>query len=98
MTRRTFLAGAGAGAVAAQAAPAGWGRQRTGANCFNAKVDAAWMDAAAAARIGVVRLAWEKWGGRDYLLGSADDYRGLVAGHLKQLIATLDALAARRID
>lgn len=74
-----------------------WAQRRTGANCFNRSVTPAWIEAAQAARITTVRLAFEKWGGTDYLLGSADAYRGLVPAHLKQLIATLDRFAAHKV-
>jgi hypothetical protein len=53
------------------------------------------MDTATATGIQVVRLTYEKWGGRDFLIGSADEYRGLRAPHLKQLIAVLDGMHRR---
>ena len=44
-----------------------------------------------------MRLSYEKWGGRDFLLGSADQYQNLNASHLKQLLTVLDQFAARHI-
>lgn len=74
-----------------------WAVQRRGANCFNRRVGEGWLRAARGAGIGTVRLAYEKWGGQDFLLGSADSYRGLRAEHLKELIGTLDRFAAARL-
>lgn len=56
------------------------------------------MDAAAAAGIPLVRLAYEKWGPRDYLLGSADAYQQLQAADLRELVGVLDGFAARKIS
>ena len=55
------------------------------------------MEAASGADIGLVRLTYEKWGDRDFLLLSADEYHALSAPHLKQLIGVLDALQHARI-
>ncbi len=97
MRRREFLAGSLAVQGLRADAIQGWDAQRVGANCFNRRVTVPWMDATQAARIQVVRLAYEKWGPRDYLLGSADLYKQLVASHLKSLLAVLDGFAARGI-
>lgn len=97
MQRREFLGAALALQGSRADGVTGWERQRVGANCFNRRVSAAWMDAAKAAGIGLVRLAYEKWGPRDYLLGSADSYEQLVAADLKELIAVLDGFAARKM-
>lgn len=70
-----------------------WDHQRKGANCFNRTLSAEWFDAASRAGIRLVRLAYGKWRGerRDFLLGSADDYMGLVAADLAQLVRALDS-------
>ncbi len=60
MHRRTLLGALFSMAI--QAAPRSpWSRQRIGANCFNRKITDRWLAAAARARIGTVRLAYEKW-------------------------------------
>lgn len=90
MLRRNLL-------LALAQSPSYWATQRRGANCFNQKVPVSWVEAAAKARIGMVRLAFEKWAPRDFLIGSADRYTQLVPAHLKQLVKTLDDFAAHRI-
>ena len=76
MRRRTFLGALlSTGTHAASAGP--WSRQRTGANCFNREVSERWLDAASQARIGTVRLTYEKWDGQP-------------SPPLRQLVATLD--------
>ncbi len=72
----------------ANAAP--WALQRKGTNCFNRHVSDEWIGAALEAKIRTVRLSYEKWGGRDYLIGSADDYRHLTSAHLKELLRILN--------
>jgi endoglucanase len=71
--------------------------QRIGANCFNQLVTPQWLAAAKQADIRLVRLAYEKWGTGDFLLGSADEYRGLVASDLKKLIGVLDQFSAHEL-
>jgi hypothetical protein len=68
MRRHAFLTAALTSiAGSAQAHPARL-RQRTGANCFNRRVTPRWVEAAARADIGLVRLSYEKWDDRDFLL------------------------------
>ncbi|MCY4188305.1 MAG: cellulase family glycosylhydrolase [Bryobacterales bacterium] len=73
-----------------------WNTPRHGANCFNREVSQEWLDAAAQAGIGMVRLAYGKWPSdeRDFLLGDAGQYAGLVAADLARLVETLDAADA----
>jgi hypothetical protein len=69
-----------------------WDKHHKGANIFNKKMtDEIWV-AAKNANIKLVRLAPDKWQGqsKDFLIGNADDYRGLVPEDLKQLIKVLD--------
>jgi len=69
-----------------------WDRQRIGANWFNQVPTREWLEAAAKANIKLVRLAFGKWKGkrRDFLLGSADNYAGLVAEDFATLERCLD--------
>lgn len=69
-----------------------WDRQRQGANCFNDALAREWFEAASQAGIRLVRLAYGKWKSerRDFLLGSADQYEGLVAADLAELVRVLD--------
>ena len=54
-----------------------WDVQRRGANNFNGiATQEKWFEAAAATGIEWVRLAWGKR--RNFLMGSADNYAGLV--------------------
>lgn len=57
-----------------------WDTQRKGTNFFNNVPNEAWFDAAAAANMGTIRFVYDKWEGRqrDFLIGNADDYTGLV--------------------
>lgn len=73
-----------------------WDEPRKGANCFNRDLSQEWFDAAAQAGISLVRVAYGKWPSedRDFLLGSADRYTGLVAADLAQLLKALDAADA----
>lgn len=64
-----------------------WDTQRKGANIFNVKMtNEIWQDAANA-NIKLIRLAPDKWQGkeRDFLIGNADHYNGLVTEDLNQL-------------
>jgi endoglucanase len=69
-----------------------WDSPTAGANLFNEVETAERLQAAAAAGFRVVRIAPDKWHGtgRDFLLGSADDYRGLPPEDLKRLRVVLD--------
>ncbi|MDR2633980.1 MAG: glycoside hydrolase family 5 protein [Treponema sp.] len=62
------------------------GPQR-GTNCMNAVPTEAWFKDAKAINIQWVRLVYDKWDaeGRDFLLGNADDYQGLVQKDLNAL-------------
>ncbi|MEM7657465.1 MAG: cellulase family glycosylhydrolase [Bacteroidota bacterium] len=57
-----------------------WNQQRKGTNYFNGTPTREWFLAAAEANIRLIRLTFEKWQGeeRDFLMGDADDYQGLV--------------------
>lgn len=80
-------------AVVANGAPIDWwNQQRIGANCFNEVPRAEWFEAASSAGIGLVRLTYDKWNGerRDFLLGDAGDYQGLVEADLAELRRVLD--------
>jgi endoglucanase len=59
-----------------------WDSQRRGANWFNATPTREWLVAAREAGIRVVRLAPNKWESarRDFLIGDADRYEGIVDG------------------
>jgi hypothetical protein len=87
-----LLVAAGVGAPGAAAPIEYWDRQRIGANYFNEVPTREWFEAAAAANIRMVRLVGDKWkgGGRDFLLGNADDYRGLVEEDFARLRLFLD--------
>jgi len=76
-----------------------WNQQRIGANCFNEVPRAEWFEAASAAGIGLVRLTYDKWKGerRDFLLGNAGDYQGLVESDLAELRRVLDIAEANGI-
>jgi hypothetical protein len=76
-----------------------WNTPRRGANFFNRVETDARFRAAAAAGIGLVRLAPDKWETRerDFLLGDADAYRGLVPADLARLRAVLDLAHARGV-
>jgi len=69
-----------------------WNTQRRGANCFNAVSTREWWIAAKDARIEIVRLAPDKWPSqhRDFLIGNADRYEGLIAADFLQLKTALD--------
>ena len=69
-----------------------WDTQRKGANCFNVVPKEAWFQAARDAGIEWVRLAFGKWRGarRDFLMGDADRFTGIVQEDLAKLIEVLD--------
>jgi len=74
-----------------------WNEPRKGANVFNsAPPDEAFFRALADSGASWVRLAYGKWPGahRDFLMGDAGDYAGLVAEDLATLRRTLDAAHA----
>lgn len=69
-----------------------WNTQRKGANFFNKTPQKAWFDAAANANIRCIRLVYDKWDSsqRDFLIGNADEYTGLVAEDVDFLRSQLD--------
>ncbi|MFO0973650.1 MAG: cellulase family glycosylhydrolase [Phycisphaerae bacterium] len=82
-------------AIALGAPPAAidfWNQQRRGANLFDAVETRTRLEAAAKMGIEFVRIAPDKWkaAGRDFLIGNADDYRGIPEADLAQLRAVLD--------
>ncbi|MEG2804760.1 cellulase family glycosylhydrolase [Stenotrophomonas sp.] len=79
----------------AQAPPdAFWAQPQRGGNSFNqAPPDRAYFDALRATGATWVRLTPDKWpsaGGRDFLMGDADRYQGLVGDDLATLRRVLD--------
>jgi len=74
-----------------------WEVPRKGGNSFNgAPPDEAYFRALAGTGASWVRLTFSKWPGqqRDFLIGNADDYTGLVPEDLATLRRTLDAAHA----
>lgn len=71
-----------------------WDTPQRGANSMNMRPpDRRYFDALHATGARWVRLAPDKWptaGERDFLIGNADDYRGLVAADLRTLRGVLD--------
>jgi endoglucanase len=77
-----------------------WDTPRHGGNSFNGQPpDAAWFRALRATGASWARLTFSKWKGegRDFLIGNADDYRGIPAADLAQLRAVMDAAQAADI-
>jgi endoglucanase len=69
-----------------------WDQQQRGANCFNHVMREQWFADASAAGIHLVRLAPSSWKGegRDFLLGNADEFKGIPEADLQQLKQALD--------
>lgn len=69
-----------------------WDTQRKGTNQFNQIPSEQWFDAAQKANIKLVRLVFEKWDAeqRDFILGNADNYQGIVESDFKKLLHFLD--------
>ncbi len=69
-----------------------WDTQRKGANMFNVIPDEQWFRAARDLGIEWVRLAYDKWRGRqrDFLMGDAGNFTGLVREDCAKLIKVLD--------
>lgn len=69
-----------------------WDSQQKGANYFNATPNREWFVSAANANIKLVRLAYAKWQGeqRDFLLGNADEFQGLVESDFQVLLKFLN--------
>ncbi|MDX5462502.1 MAG: cellulase family glycosylhydrolase [Wolbachia endosymbiont of Tetragnatha montana] len=72
---------------------------RKGANVFNRKVNSDLIKAAKEYKIGFIRLAPDKFETtqRDFLLGDADNYQGLISKDLKVLKDVLDAFHQQKI-
>ena len=88
-----WLLGVLSGAAGAADMIAFWDKPERGGNSFNRlPPDQAYFDALQDYGASWVRLSYDKWqpAERDYLIGNADQYQGLVAKDLQQLIATLD--------
>src|SRR5215213_3855771 len=69
-----------------------WNQQRKGANWFNKVPTREWLVAAKEAGIDVVRLAPNNWKSqqRDFLIGSADRFDGIVEQDFQKLKEVLD--------
>lgn len=69
-----------------------WDEPRVGVNYFNEVPTREWFLAASTANIRLIRLTYGKWDGerRDFLVGSADEYSGLVEEDLRKLRRYLD--------
>jgi endoglucanase len=69
-----------------------WDSQHKGVNQFNKFPSENWFKAAAEANIGMVRLTYGKWESehRDFLIGDADNYTGLVEKDFLKLKESLD--------
>lgn len=69
-----------------------WNTQRKGANYFNAEPREQWFRDARELGLEWVRMTWDKWKGqgRDFLMGDADNYTGLVTKDLARLKEVLD--------
>jgi aryl-phospho-beta-D-glucosidase BglC (GH1 family) len=76
-----------------------WDTQRKGANCFNVSVDRSYFAACKAANIRLVRLTWSKWkgAGRDFLIGEANEFKGIPAADLAKLKEVLDSAHAEGV-
>ena len=71
-----------------------WNEQRKGANWFNVTPTREWLVAAKEAGIEVVRLAPDNWKSqqRDFLIGSADRFDGIVEQDFQKLKQVLDLM------
>ena len=88
-----LLLGVLSGAAGAADMIAFWDKPERGGNSFNRlPPDQAYFDALQDYGANWVRLSYDKWqpAERDYLIGNADQYQGLVAKDLQQLKTTLD--------
>ena len=76
-----------------------WDAQRKGANRFADRPSEQWIADAVAANIRLVRLAPASWKGegRDFLIGDADEFKGIPQGDFDQLKAWLDKADAAGI-
>lgn len=73
-----------------------WNFQHRGANIFNEKIPTSTLRAAKEYGIDFLRIAPDKFNSkqRDFLIGDADAYKGLVEADYKQLKETLDSCAS----
>jgi hypothetical protein len=64
-----------------------WNIQRKGANCFNKVMTEQWFSDARDLGLEWIRLAYDKWDTdhRDFLIGNASNYRGLVEKDFNKL-------------
>lgn len=69
-----------------------WDTQQKGTNYFNANPTSEWFESAAKANIKLVRFTYAKWKGekRDFLLGNADDFQGIVESDFQLLLKYLN--------
>lgn len=71
-----------------------WNTQRAGANYFNRDISTEMLDAAHDLHIQFIRLSPSRWkssaNSRDFLIGDADNYKGIPPEDLKKLISALD--------
>lgn len=69
-----------------------WQSQQKGTNYFNENPTREWFESANAANIKFVRLTYEKWKGaeRDFLIGNADEYKGIVETDFQKLLQVLN--------
>ena len=76
-----------------------WETRQKGTNWFNETPDSIWLDAAKELGVTWVRLTFARWDSneRDFLMGNADQYKGLVKEDLAKLTAILDEAAKRDI-
>jgi hypothetical protein len=78
-----------------------WNQQRAGANYFNRQISVQMLDDASKLHIQFIRLSFSRWpssvNSRDFLIGDADNYTGIPAADLKQLIAGLDLCQKHRV-
>ena len=67
--------------------PGFWDSQKKGANCFNIIPTEQWFKDASDLGLEWVRLAYDKWDSeqRDFLIGDASDYKGLIQKDLEKL-------------
>lgn len=76
-----------------------WKCQKKGANYFNLKPDEQWFKDAKKLGLQWVRLTYDKWKPtqRDFLIGNADHYQGLIPQDFKRLKQALDWAAKHQI-
>ena len=69
-----------------------WNEQRKGANYFNVLPEEQWFKDASELGIEWVRITYDKWEGekRDFLMGDAGNYQGLIKEDLDKLIQVLN--------